>query len=157
MAIKRMRKQCVPGGLSPPPSPRLGTRLIQELCLQNDDLQEQLDSSQTVQPGIVEMKHGKQYTKEVRQLYYSLLSQNIPLNTSKSGSDGTTLNQRKIAGALVNGMVLGVHTVADGSANSALNAITEEFTKVGAELQVPTANITLKNVVASTSDGASTH
>ena len=74
-------------------------------------------------------------------------------------SDGTTLNQRKIAGALVNGMVLGVHTVADGSANSALNAITEEFTKVkqvGAELQVPTANITLKNVVASTSDGANT-
>ena len=28
--------------------------------------------------------------------------------------------------------------------------------QVGAELQVPTANITLKNVVASTSDGAST-
>ena len=26
MAIKRMRKQCVPGALSPPP-PRLGTRL----------------------------------------------------------------------------------------------------------------------------------
>ena len=74
-------------------------------------------------------------------------------------SDGTTLHQRKIAGALVNGMVFGVHTVPDGSANSALNAITEEFTKVkqvGAELQVPTANITLKNVVASTSDWAST-
>jgi len=56
-------------------------------------------------------------------------------------------------------MVLGVHTVADGSANSAFDAITTEFSKVkevGAELQVPTANITLKNVVASTSDGAST-
>ena len=56
-------------------------------------------------------------------------------------SDGTTLHQWKIAGALVNGMVLGVHTVPDDSANSALNAITEEFTKVkqvGAELQVPT-------------------
>ena len=53
-------------------------------------------------------------------------------------------------------MVLGVHIVADGSANSALNAITEEFTKVGAELQVPTVNITLKNAVASTSDGSST-
>ena len=74
-------------------------------------------------------------------------------------SDGTTLHQWKIAGALVNRMVLGVHTVPDGSANSALNAITEEFTKVkqvGAELHVRTVNITLKNVVASTSDGAST-
>ena len=186
---------------------------IQELCLQNDDLQEQLGSSQTVQSDIVEMKHGKQYTKEVRKLYYSLLSQNIPPSKIRKiiksvfqhllpsvdpnelqlpsastarymrrkelptvscaqkastlantealhiNSDGTTLHQRKIAGALVNGMVLGVHTVPDGSANSALNAITEEFTKVkqvGAELQVPTANITLKNVVASTSDGAST-
>ena len=27
MAIKRMRKQCVPGTLSPPPPPHLGTRL----------------------------------------------------------------------------------------------------------------------------------
>ena len=28
MAIKRMRKQCVPGTLSPPPPLRLGTRLL---------------------------------------------------------------------------------------------------------------------------------
>jgi len=186
---------------------------IEELRLQNDDLEEQL--GQKDQPDIAKKtKHGRQYTKEVRKLYYSLLSQNIPPNKirgiiksvfqhllpsanspnelqlpSKStarymrreelptvsraqkaaklaatealhvNSDGITLNQQKIAGALVNGMVLGVHTVADGSANSAFDAITTEFSKVkevGAELQVPTANITLKNVVASTSDGAST-
>ena len=185
---------------------------IEELHLQNDDLEEQL--GQKDQPdNIAKTKHGRQYTKEVRKLYYSLLSQNIPPNKirgiiksvfqhllpsanpnelqlpSKStagymrheelptvsraqkaaklaatealhvNSDGTTLNQQKIAGALVNGMVLGVHTVADGSANSAFDAITTEFSKVkevGAELQVPTTNITLKNVVASTSDGAST-
>ena len=155
---------------------------IEELHLQNDDLEEQL--GQKDQPDIAKTKHGRQYTKEVRKLYYSLLSQNIPPNKirgiiksvfqhllpsaspnelqlpSKStagcmrreelptvsraqkaaklaatealhiNSDGTTLNQQKIAGALVNGMVLGVHTVADGSANSAFDAITTEFSKV---------------------------
>ena len=61
-------------------------------------------------------------------------------------SDGIALNRRKIAGALVNGMVLGVHTVADGYANSALNAITDQSETGWCKLQVPTANITLNNV-----------
>ena len=36
--------------------------------------------SQKDQPDIAKTKHGRQYAKEVRKMYYSMLSQNIPPN-----------------------------------------------------------------------------
>ena len=51
---------------------------IEELHPQNDDLEEEL--GQKDQPDIAKTKHGRQYAKEVRKMYYSMLSQNIPPN-----------------------------------------------------------------------------
>ena len=45
-------------------------------------------------------------------------------------SDGTTLNQKKVQGMLVNGVVLGVKDVADGSAKTAVEELEEVLNNI---------------------------
>ena len=45
-------------------------------------------------------------------------------------TDGTTKHQRKLGGALVNGLVLGVNELADGKAITAVKDISKEFEKL---------------------------
>ena len=75
------------------------------------------------------------------------------------GSDETTKNLQKKGASLLNGMVLGVHDLQDGSANATLEVIQTEIEavkKIGEQLNYSTTGLTLKNVQSSTSDGAST-
>ena len=46
-------------------------------------------------------------------------------------SDGTTLQQVKKVAFLINGIVLGVHDVSDGSSQTALDALKAELHKIG--------------------------
>ena len=74
-------------------------------------------------------------------------------------SDGTTLHQQKKGATILNGIVLGVHDVYDGSAAAALEDLEVEIEAVnqmGKELGEESEMITLDKVVSSTSDGAST-
>ena len=79
----------------------------------------------------------------------------ISLNT-----DGTTKHQRKLGGAIVNGLVLGVNELADGKAITAVEDISREFEKlrrVAEVLGLPNAHsINWTLVKSSTSDSAST-
>ena len=86
-------------------------------------------------------------------------------NLSSSGnghinSDGTTLNMRKLIGSSVNGIVLGVQEVSDGTAETMLNELDKQLSKLretATELNIPNANaINWTLIVSSTSDGAST-
>ncbi len=168
--------------------------------------------------GSLETKNGRYYTPAIRQLYYQLLSSQIPASkvsdviTSviecflpkvdvsnlklpkercagymrceelttigmahkahvlckqiKSGkqfnlnSDGTTLNQHKINGVAINGMVLSLNEVPDGKAESILNDIEGELAKLrqaAYQLKLPNANaINWTLFASSTSDSAST-
>ena len=62
-------------------------------------------------------------------------------------SDGTTLQQTKKVAFLINGIVLGVHDVSDGSSQAALDALKAELHKMGESIS---------RIVSSTSDDAST-
>ena len=64
-------------------------------------------------------------------------------------SDGTILQQAKKVAFLINGIVLGVHDVSDGSSETALDALKAELQKIGKS----SSDIT--HIVSSTSDGAS--
>ena len=64
-------------------------------------------------------------------------------------SDGTTLDQTKKAAFLINGLVLGVCDVSDGSAQTTLDALKAELDKLK-------VGKTVQRIVSSTSDGAST-
>ena len=73
------------------------------------------------------------------------------------GSDGTTKKLQKKGASLVNGMVLGVHDLPDGSATAILEAIQIEMEatkKIGDELDYRTIGLILAKVQSSTSDGA---
>lgn len=75
-------------------------------------------------------------------------------------SDGTTLNQKKVEGMLVNGIVLGVSDVVDGSAKSAveeLDVVLRSIRERAQVLQLPGAeSIGWSLVQSSMSDQAST-
>ena len=45
-------------------------------------------------------------------------------------SDGTTLNQKKVQGMLVNGVVLGIKDVADGSAKTAVEELSQVLNNI---------------------------
>ena len=74
--------------------------------------------------------------------------------------DGTTKNQKKLGGVVANGLVLGVNELQDGSAASAIDAISREFEKLrhaATVLGLPNPNsINWTLVVSSTSDFAAT-
>ena len=75
------------------------------------------------------------------------------------GSDGTTKKLQKKGASLVNGMVLGVHDLPDGSATATLEAIQTEMEatkEIGDKLGYCTTGLTLAKVQSSTSDGAAT-
>ena len=160
---------------------------------------------------------GKVYTPAIRELYYTLLAEQIPpgkiastikatlkcflpsldvqhlklpqescasymrrqelttvnlahkasliLQQAESGalglnSDGTTLSQRKLQGVAINGMVLSVNEVADGSAETMIKDISEEFVRlrtVAHALHYPNADkINWTLIASSSSDSAST-
>ena len=74
-------------------------------------------------------------------------------------SDGTTKHQQKKAASIMNDMVLGVHDVASGSADAALQAMKSEMEvirTIAEELGNSTSGLTLGKVTSSTSDGAAT-
>ena len=74
-------------------------------------------------------------------------------------SDGTTKHQQKKAASIMNGMVLGVHDVANWSADAALQAIRSEMEiiqTIAEELGSSTSALTFEKVTSSTSDGAVT-
>ena len=74
-------------------------------------------------------------------------------------SDGTTKHQQKKAASIMNGMVLGVHDVANGSADAALQAMRSEMEiirTIAEELGSSTSGLTFEKVTSSTSDGAAT-
>ena len=70
-------------------------------------------------------------------------------------SDGTTLQQQKKVAFLINGMVLGVHDVHDGSAQVALDALNAELTKTS-KVDSTVSVFNIERIVSSTSDAAST-
>ena len=68
-------------------------------------------------------------------------------------SDGTTLRQQKKMGFLINGLVLGVYDVSDGSSKTALDCLKNELRKIeGLEDE----DKELKRFVSCTGDGAAT-
>lgn len=75
-------------------------------------------------------------------------------------TDGTTKNQKKIGGVVVNGMVVSLNELSDGTALSAVDDISRELEKLratAASLGIPNANsINWTLLVCSTSDSAST-
>ena len=75
-------------------------------------------------------------------------------------TDGTTKNQRKLGGALVNGLVLRVNELCDGTATTAIEDISMQFENlrhVAEQLGLPNArSINWSLIKASTSDSAST-
>ena len=85
----------------------------------------------------------------------SVKTKGIHLNT-----DGTTKQQKKLGGAVANGVVLGVNELPDGKAISAIEDISREFEKLRRTakiLDLPNPNsINWTLVVSSTSDSAST-
>ena len=82
-------------------------------------------------------------------------SESLHLNT-----DGTTKFQKKLEGAAINGMVLSVNEVPDGSADSIINDVSAELQKlreVAHALRMPNADkINWTLIVSSSSDSAST-
>ena len=64
-------------------------------------------------------------------------------------SDGTTLQQAKKVAFLINGIVLGVHDVSDGSSETPLDTLKAELQKMGK------SGSDITHIVLSTSDGAS--
>ena len=64
-------------------------------------------------------------------------------------SDGTTLQLAKKVAFLINGIVLGVHDVSDGSSETALDALKAELQKIGKSSSDTT------HIISCTSDGAS--
>ena len=74
-------------------------------------------------------------------------------------SDGTTLMQQKKAAFLINGIVLGVHDIPDGSSQVCLDALKAELaktSKIAAELSCSEKDFNIDHIVSSTSDSAST-
>ena len=79
-------------------------------------------------------------------------SASLHLNT-----DGTTKFQKKLEGAAINGMVLSVNEVPDGSADSILNDVSTELQKLAHALRMPNANkISWTLIVSPSPDSAST-
>ena len=82
------------------------------------------------------------------------------LGTGHMNSDGTTLNIRKLIGSSINGIVLGVQEVSDGTAETMLTELDKQLKHLrdmAAKLQIPHAqNINWTLIVSSTSDGAAT-
>ena len=74
--------------------------------------------------------------------------------------DGTTLFQKKLQGATINGIVLSVNEVMDGGADSMIADISHELQKlrdIAYKLELPNANkINWTLVASSSSDSAST-
>ena len=81
-------------------------------------------------------------------------------NTYHLNSDGTTLNQKKVEGILVNGIVLGVNDVVDGSAKAAveeLDVVLKSTKETAQVLELPGAEgFGWSLVQSSMSDQAST-
>ena len=74
-------------------------------------------------------------------------------------SDGTTLMQQKKAAFLINGIVLGIHDIPDGSSQVCLDALKAELaktSKIAAELSCGEKDFSIDHIVSSTSDSAST-
>ena len=69
-------------------------------------------------------------------------------------SDGTTLNQKKKCAFIINGIVIGIQDVANGSSEIALDALKQALSRVQEASSCNTLNIS--RIVSSTSDGAST-
>ena len=85
------------------------------------------------------------------------------LTTVREGhinSDGTTLNMRKLVGSAINGTVMAVNEVSDGTSETMLKDSDKVLTRLrdmANKLQIPNANsINWGLIVSSTSDGAST-
>ena len=78
----------------------------------------------------------------------------------KLNTDGTTKNQKKLGGVVVNDMVLSINELCDGTAASAVTDISEEFAKLRDIARVLGLNnpnsINWTLVAASTSDSAAT-
>ena len=73
--------------------------------------------------------------------------------------DGTTLMQQKKAAFLINGIVLGIHDIPDGSSQVCLDAHKAELaktSKIPAELSCGEKDFSIDHIVSSTSDSAST-
>ena len=68
-------------------------------------------------------------------------------------SDGTTLNQQKKIALIINGLVFGIHDVADGSSRCILDALKSELDKLNKETE---EELGLERIVSCTGDGAST-
>ena len=75
-------------------------------------------------------------------------------------TDGTTKQQRKLGGTAINGMVISVNELSDGSASSTITDISQELEQLrctAKALKIPNANsINWTMLVSSTSDSAST-
>ena len=75
-------------------------------------------------------------------------------------SDGTTLNQKKVQGMLVNGLVLGIKKIVDGTAKSAIDELEKVLSKireVATELELPNAShVGWRMFKSAMSDSAST-
>ena len=82
------------------------------------------------------------------------------LGTLHLNSDGTTKSQKKLQEVVINGMVVSVNEVPDGSADSIIDDISKELQKlreVAHALNLPDADkINWTLIVSSTSDSAST-
>ena len=190
-------------------------QLCSELQEENEQKKKEMDTLRSSKcPATIETKNGNRYSNDIRELYYSLLAQQMPpakielaiktilklfnpsrdltqLHLPKSSlaakmrsqelptiskahqahllaetstyhlnSDGTTLNQKKVEGMLVNGIVLGVNDVVDGSAKSAveeLEVVLSNIRDTAQVLEVPGAqSIGWSLVQSSMSDQAST-
>ena len=69
------------------------------------------------------------------------------------------MHQQKKAASIMNSMVLGVHDVANGSADAALQAMRSEMEIIriiAEELGSSTSGFTFEKVTSTTSDGAAT-
>ena len=74
-------------------------------------------------------------------------------------SDGTTLMQQKKAAFLINGIVLGIHDIPDGSSQVCLDTLKAQLaktSKIAAELLCSEKDFSIDHIVSSTSDSAST-
>ena len=69
-------------------------------------------------------------------------------------SDGTTLNQKKKCAFLVNGVVVGIQDVANGSSEVALDALKHLLSKLQGVSSCD--GLSISRIISSTSDGAST-
>ena len=109
-------------------------------------------------PGFENLKFPKKscaaYMRSKEMPALSSMHKGSQLSKSKEwhlNSDGTTLHQSKKVAFLINGIVLGVSDVCDGSSQAAMDALRSELQKTDFVKQAD-----IERIISSTSDGAST-